>query len=293
MRRAEAVSHGAITVVNAMATGRGAALGIRLWTKAKVELTNYAGCVSGRILNDAEESDSLLRATVIRVLRRYGLHRRFGANVEITSNIPIAVGLKSSSAVSNAVTLATVKALGKRVTDHEILRLAVKSSLDAGVTLTGAFDDASACYFGGLVVTDNKRNKILKHFKPIDDSIHVLIHIPPHGKKYSGSVSRGGFWRIKDLVNLAHAEAVKGNYLLSMTLNGVAYCRVFGYNISLITDALREGALAASLSGKGPAIAAIAPSGAAKRVVSAWSSYPGRILQTKLNHERARVRLIS
>ena len=48
MHRAEAVSHGAITIVNAMATGKGAALGIRLLTKAKVELTDEAGRISGR-----------------------------------------------------------------------------------------------------------------------------------------------------------------------------------------------------------------------------------------------------
>jgi len=294
MREAEAISHGAITIVNAMATGRGAAIGIQLWTKAKVEITNDAGCISGRILSDTRENDALLRLTVNRVLRRYGLHRKLGAYVETTSNIPIAVGLKSSSAASNAVALATVAALRKRVNYLEVLRLAVKSSFDAGVTLTGAFDDASACLLGGLVVTDNIKNEILQHSRHISgsDSLRVVIYVPS-GKKYSGSVNRFGFRKIKDLVNLAHAEAIKGNYSFSMTLNGIAYCKAFGYDTSPVTDALREGALAASLSGKGPAIAAIVRNDNVKHLISAWSSYPGKIIQTGLNYEKAKAKIIS
>ena len=34
-----AIAHGAITVINAIATGKGAALGVDLWTKAYVRLT--------------------------------------------------------------------------------------------------------------------------------------------------------------------------------------------------------------------------------------------------------------
>ncbi|HID18612.1 TPA: shikimate kinase, partial [Candidatus Bathyarchaeota archaeon] len=35
MQVGEALAYGAATIVNALATGRGAALGIRLWTKAR------------------------------------------------------------------------------------------------------------------------------------------------------------------------------------------------------------------------------------------------------------------
>ena len=174
--------------------------------------------------------------------------------------------------------------------DLEIVQLAVKSSLDAGVTLTGAFDDASACYFGGLIVANNRTNEILKRSKQIDSSLHVLIYIP-HGKKYSGAVRRDRFRKIEGLVNLAHEEAIKGNYPLSMTLNGIAYCRAFGYDISPVTDALQEGAIAAGLSGKGPAIAAIVPNKMTKRVLSAWASYPGRVIETRFNFEKATVRV--
>jgi shikimate kinase len=78
-----------------------------------------------------------------------------------------------------------------------------------------------------------------------------------------------------------------------MTLNGVAYCRAFGYDISPATDALQEGAIAAGLSGKGPAIAAIVPNNMTKRVLSAWDCYPGKVIQTRFNFDKATVRVTS
>jgi shikimate kinase len=274
-----------------MAMGKGAALGISLWTKAKVMLTDVAGEVSACNLTDPGEGESLLRATVIRVFRKFGVHQNFGANVETKSNIPIAVGLKSSSAASNAVALATATVLGRRVRDLDIVKLAVQSSLEVGVTLTGAFDDACACYFGGLVVTNNEENSIMKRYKPSDRSLHVLIYVPPT-RRYSGEISRDQFGKIRGLVRLAHEEAMKGNYHVSMTLNGIAYCKAFGIDISPVTEALNEGAIAAGLSGKGPSIAAIVPTKSTKRVLSVWSAYPGRVIRARFNFEKAGVRVI-
>ena len=44
-RRATAVVHGAATIVNAIALGKGAAFGVDLWTKAEVILTNEPGVI--------------------------------------------------------------------------------------------------------------------------------------------------------------------------------------------------------------------------------------------------------
>ena len=37
------IAYGAVTVINAIAISKGAALGINLWTKAKVQLTREKG----------------------------------------------------------------------------------------------------------------------------------------------------------------------------------------------------------------------------------------------------------
>ena len=291
MAKAEAVCHGAITIVNAMATGKGAALGIRLWTKATVTLTDDPGKISGRITGDPTESTSLIGETVKTILNRYG-GKKHGAIVETVSNIPIAVGLKSSSAASNAVAAATLTALGRQFDDIMVVRLGVKSSLRARVSLTGAFDDACACYFGGLVVTDNRTCKILRRSKSSANGDHILLHVP-RLKKYSGDIRKESFKRISELVNLAHKEALRGNTSLALTLNGIAYSSILGYDPSPVADALEAGAAAAGLSGKGPAVAAIVSSRKVDDVISAWERYPGDTIETALNVRKASVRVLN
>jgi shikimate kinase len=289
MRRvAEALSHGAITIVNAMATGRGAALGVRLWTRAKVTLTNQPGLINGRNFTDPEEGTELIETTTRHVFKKLRADKRFGAFVETYSNIPVAVGLKSSSAASNAVALASVNVLGKKVSDIQTVKMGVEASLQTGVTLTGAFDDACACYFGGLVVTDNKRRRILKRFKPKNYS-HVLIYVPSH-KKYTKEVDTSSLKECRPFVKLAYREALRGNYWNSLTLNGLIYCKAFGYDTGPIKDALNNGAIAAGLTGKGPAVAAIVPKPKLKGVRSAWDSLRGKVIETSFNFQKAQTR---
>ena len=116
-----------------------------------------------------------MEKTVARVLRRFGLENSFGAKIKTCSNIPIAKGLKSSSAAANAAALAATAALGKTLDDLELVKLGVDAAFDAKVTVTGAFDDACASYFGGVVVTDNLKREIVKQL--------------PVNWKFSGSFS--------------------------------------------------------------------------------------------------------
>jgi shikimate kinase len=282
---AEAESHGAITIVNAMATGKGAALGVDLWTKATVTVTNQAGVFLARNLSDPNEDAGLARTAAQHVFRRFGVAKRLGAVIETESNIPIAVGLKSSSAASNAVTLASLYALGRRMTDTETVRLGVEASLRAGVTLTGAFDDACACYFGGVVVTDNAKRKILKRFRP-KRRLRAIIHVP-YTKRYTRDVDPKPLKEIKRFVEAAHREALRGNYWNSMTLNGLVYSFALGYDTTATTTALTAGAIAAGLTGKGPAVAAIVPESQKENVRRAWNRIKGRVIETSLNFGRA------
>jgi shikimate kinase len=287
-RVAEAVSHGAVSIVNAMATGKGAAMGIALWTKARVTLTNHPDSVTARNLSDPSESTALMETTVRRVLRRFRAHRKFGALVETCSNIPIAVGLKSSSAASNAIAMATLKALGDEASDNEAVNLGVDASLEARVTLTGAFDDACACFFGGIVATDNTRRIVLRRHKP-KTGMHVLIHVPKE-KKYTRDVSLSQVYNIAPFIRVAHQEAMKDNYWLAMTLNGLIYSKAFGYGSLATRLALKAGAIASGLSGKGPAVAAVVTNSRVDQVLSKWASLPGRIIETSFNNTKVRVR---
>ena len=172
--KATALAHGAATIVNAIALGKGAAFGVDLWTKAEVKLTDEPHVFKSEITSDPKESTVLIQKTVMRVLQRFKVENRFGAKIKTWSNIPIAKGLKSSSAAANAVAFATTAALGKTLDDLELVNLGVDAAFDAKVTVTGAFDDACASYFGGVVITDNLKRKIVKQL-PLTEDLVVLF----------------------------------------------------------------------------------------------------------------------
>jgi len=285
--KAEAISHGAATIINAIATGKGAAIGVDLWTKARVKLTDETGIIESTIMSDPTEDSVLIKKTVGRVLQYFNLEGKFGAKVETWSNIPIARGLKSSSATGNAITLATVAALKKHLDDITTVRLGVEAAIDAKVTITGAFDDACASYFGGGVVTDNLKRRIVKRFKIAEDLV-VLFYVPAK-KTYTVSSDISRMKGVAPLVKIAYKEALKGNYWTALTLNGLIYSSTLGYDPSIAVDALMTGALAAGLSGTGPAVTAIVPDEKIDLVKDAWQKYEGEILEARVNHEKAKV----
>mgnify|MGYP001033117175 CR=1 FL=1 len=287
MSSASAIAYGASTVVNAIATGKGAALGVDLWTKAKVELTGKPGIIEGTILSDPGEDKNLIKSVIKRVLRRFRLEREYGAFVETDSNIPIARGMKSSSVAANAISLATVAALGKKLSDLEVVKLGVEAAKDAGVTITGAFDDACASYFGNIVVTDNVAQKVKRRFR-VDGKYNVLFHVPP-SKAYTAQSNVEKMKRMAPLVNLAYREALLGRYWSAMTFNGLIYSMALGYDINAAVDALAAGAIAAGISGKGPAIAAVVPEDSIVEVKEAWNAYRGEAIQARVNRVKAHV----
>jgi len=285
--KAEAISHGAATIVNAIAIGKGGAIGVDLWTKASVELTDQPGIIKGSIASDPTEDPILIEKAVNRVFHHFNVEERFGAKVSTWSNIPIARGLKSSSVAANAITLAAVAALNKQMDDMTMVNLGVDAAMDAKVTITGAFDDACASYFGGVAITDNLKRRIIKRFNVAADLI-VLFHIP-EWKTYTINSDVRRMKSVASLVKIAYKEATKGNYWAALTLNGLIYSSALGYNPSIAIDALIAGALAAGLSGKGPAVTAIVTNEKIDCVKEAWEAYEGDILQAHVNHEKARV----
>ena len=285
--KAEAIAHGAATIVNAIALGKGAAFGVDLWTKAEVRLTDEPQVIKGEITSDPAENPVLIERTVLRVFQHFSVEKRFGAKVKTWSNIPIARGLKSSSVAANAVALATVAALGKTLDDLTVVKLGVDAAFDAKVTVTGAFDDACASYFGGAVVTDNLKRKLLKRV-PLPEDLTVLFHVPST-KAYTADSDINRLRTVKPLVKIAYKEALKGNFWAALSLNGVIYSSALGYDTSVALDALDAGALAAGLCGKGPAVTAVVSSDKIDSVRTALQRHEGEVLHSRLNHEKAKV----
>lgn len=282
MKSANATVHGAISIVNAIASGKGSALGISLKVNAKVEFIDGSGITfqpSGEF-----RDDKLIRAVVTRAVPQQMLEQ-YNVRVNVNSEIPVGYGLKSSSAVSNAVSLACLKVVKENNTDDlETVNTAVDASLDAKVTITGAFDDACASYFGGFVVTDNLGRKLISHEEAPSD-LHAVIFIPTKAERNDPLRLQ----MLSKFFDEAFNLAKNGEYWEAMMLNGVLVSAGLAIQYKPIKEAVEKGALAASVSGNGPALAAIAYESRLDDIVKCWNSYDGKVVVSKINNEKARV----
>lgn len=287
MGNGQAVAHGAVSILNAFATGKGAAMGVGLWTRARVSLQDGGGASFGIVASDPQGSSKLAVMVVEKVLERYGYGGKLHGEVVTSSSIPTAVGLKSSSAAANAVALATSSALGHEPDDDVLVEIGVEASLECGVSLTGAYDDSFASWHGGAVLTDNDRRKVEKVLK-VPENIRIIILVPPR-QTLTGNLDRRRFAPVKRISELAYIEAGNGHVWDALTLNGLASSAVLGEDPRPALSAIEAGALGAGLSGKGPAVVAAVEEKDSKRVRQAFEKFDGRIIETEPNYSRARV----
>jgi len=284
--RAEA--HGAISVVNAVATGLGCSLGIGLRIEAEVKIIEGADGVEVRLEGVEHqpsdlESSKIMAQAIIEALAK----RRVGAEVTTYSEIPLARGLKSSSAAANAIALAAKAALGVGVDDLELVKIGVNAAIKAKVTITGAFDDACASYFGGYCLTDNTNLKLLRREEGPED-LEVVIYVPEE-RLDKQKINKQIIECFKPFALQAFKLASEGRYLEALTINGLIYSAALGLEVRAAAEAIKHGALAAGLSGTGPAVSALCKSEYVNEVVSALRSLGGKVILTKVNNRRARV----
>jgi shikimate kinase len=245
-----AVAPAAGTILNALANGYGSAFAIDAHTEATVELAD-AGEVTGEIAGAPNADTRLVERCVERVLERFGDGE--GGRVRTESDVPMASGLKSSSAAANAAVLATLAALDAtdEMTREDACRLGVEAARDAGVTVTGAFDDASASMLGGVTVTDNTEDALLRRDEP---EWHVLVYTPDE-QAFSADADVSRCERVAPTADVVHELAMDGDYERAMCVNGFAFCAALGYPTDPIVEAMPEAA--ASLSGTGPSYTAV------------------------------------
>ena len=274
---------GAGTIINAIATYKGSAFGIELWTHAEVELGNDFRGIAGEIeLNGDTSSDtSLIERCVELVLNRFDLPLR--AHVKTRSEIPLGSGLKSSSAAANAVVVATLAAIDEELNALDAIRIGVEAALDTGVSITGAFDDACASLLGGVVITDNKKRELIKRVEK-DSEVNIFV---PHKKAFSADTDVKRSRLIAPWVNIAYELALQERFEDAMTLNGFLYCAALGFDPAPMLKALECGVKGVSLSGTGPSFVAFVDTEKAVRVREVWNEQgiEGTVIKTRINNQ--------
>ena len=274
---------GAGTIINAISTWKGAAFGIDLKTFADVELSENEESIRGSIEGMPDGNTILIERSVELVLNHFDM--KLGGTVTTRSEVPLASGLKSSSAAANATVLATLDAIGESMEPLDAVRIGVQASKDAGVTITGAFDDACASFFGGIVVTDNKEMQLVKR---VEREMDVLIFAPDK-KAFSAQTDVSRSKLIAPWVDIAYNLALEGKYERAMTLNGFLYCSALGFDTEPMMQALELGIESVSLSGTGPAYAALVEKDKVDSLTNAWenSGMSGNVIKTKINNKGA------
>lgn len=277
-------SPGSATIINAIATGFGSAFGIGLNIKCEAKTTKGSITCS----NDVGADNSLMELCVDKVFNHYNINKcDFGIDLKTESSLPMASGLSSSSASSNAIVKVVSSIVSEEfnlepLNDLEIINVAIDASLDAGVTITGSFDDATASYFGGVVVTDNRNRKFI--IKEKMDDYPILVYMPNFYSK-SGDSNPDRMKVLSPLVETAFGFAKQKNYFKALNLNGLIYSATLGFDSSIAIDALESGAIASGLSGTGSSFVAVVNKDSIDDVKESWSKYEGKVIETHVDNE--------
>jgi shikimate kinase len=271
------------TVLNALATGTGSAFAIEEYTRASVTLDD-SGTVEGTVAEDPDADTALIERCVAAVVERFGDGQ--GGTVRTESDVPMASGLKSSSAAANATVLATLDALDAReaLSRRDAARVGVEVARGVGVTVTGAFDDASASMLGGVTVTDNTSDELLAR-ETVDWD--VLVYTPPE-RAFSADADVQRCRQVAPMADLVADLALDGAYERAMTVNGLAFCAALGFSADPLVEAM-DAARGVSLSGTGPSFTAVGDRESLAAVRERWADREGATWLTTTQTEGARV----
>jgi shikimate kinase len=263
-------SHAAVTVVNALPLGVGAAVGIAIDCVATVQ-TNPA---PRPIRIEPATSVTSLVAEALRVAsERYPMAEHV-VRLDLSSDIPVAKGLKSSSAVATAIAAAVADAAGSAPSAIELARASAEAGRSSGTSATGAFDDALAGLAGGVVVTDNSSDRPLASF----DVPHGLVAVVwlTHGTHAPAPSLLPAFVAERGAAQQAVDRVLAGRWEEALELNSEIVERVMGVDHSALRqECHRHGAVAAGVSGLGPAFAAIVPRPRARELVELFATQGG------------------
>ncbi len=240
-----ALSHGTGTI--ASAPGKGAAFALDTNVVAEIKLLEdekeiiYAGGQS-----------SLVKKIAKKTLDFFGYD--YGAEISIESEIP--AGMDDSGAISTAIALAIAGGLAKshgsinelRIDKymHEQFLVVDKKVVDKKKLIElctpinkNQFDDVSASFYGGFVITDNKKREILRRGEMED--LYAIILIP----KETAGIDMAA----KDLstiftneAEIAWNEALRGDLYTAMKLNTLIHGN------GSAREMLSSGALTTSIS---------------------------------------------
>ncbi|BBG24252.1 shikimate kinase [Sulfuracidifex tepidarius] len=234
-------AYAGISIVNAIPSWYGSSGAVGLKVKAEIEETKE---------REKEKESSLIREILDFFESKWDIpHLR----VNVESEVPQGSGLKSSSAVSVAIIEEIYRRYNIEYLDPP--KLSAILSIKAGVSFTGALDDASSSYYGGISFTNNKRFEIIEMREP-PDGVSIVILRKGNRTNVNLKLLTKFSLTFSEIFKIARSCPLK-----AMSLNGFLVAEVLGYPKEPIEMAMKKGALAAGISGNGPSYFAVTKEG--------------------------------
>lgn len=246
--------HGGVSLLHALGAGYGCSIGVNLSTKVRLR--------DDKPSKDVEDPNGVLDA-VVAVWVEAGLEKPADELFwQVRSTVPMGVGLKSSAAIAVAAIRSLMDATKIELSNPDIVDLASRAQLDAGVSLTGSVDDSwAAVEPGWKIVNPNlpaAEGVLLEGIFVEPEDWKILI-IPRDERELLPNPDR--FSQMAPQFEKAIAAMEQGSLLVALTENGRASANALGdaQGRRLANDLLVWGARGAGISGSGPAIAAVIP----------------------------------
>ena len=275
-------AYGSCSLLHALGAGYGASLSLDIPAKVMIrDNPDRQETVDPHGLLDAVETS----------WKEAGLP--FGEEFQwmVRSEVPMGMGLKSSSAVAAAAVLALADATDTSLEIFQVVDLAVRAQVTAGCTVTGSVDDTWAAVTPGW--------KVVNPQVPVDEGI-ALEGLWPEPEEWAVFVvERGERTAEIDPQSFARAQVHFQKSLMAiqqgaldnaMTENGRGVALSTGDQIGrkICNDLHVWGARCAGISGSGPSIVFMIPSvneAAIDRILDSLSGRGLSVFETAIRTE--------
>ena len=265
-------ANGACSLIHAAGIGYGASLGLELPVKVRL--------LDAPARREVKDPDDLLPA-VLETWSGAGHPLPDGQLAwSVQSEIPPRQGLKSSAAVAVAALRALIDATDHDLDTADLVELAGAAQRAAGVSITGAYDDAWAAAAPGwrlidVDATSAAERVVLEGEGLRPDEWRVLILTGPEREQHP---QREAFLPYAMHFQQAVVALQEGRPLVALTQNGRGVVAATQDNVGrqLANHAFVNGGRAAGITGSGPAIVIVVPAGIDQPVERLRNQYAHR-----------------
>lgn len=168
------------------------------------------------------------------------------------SDLPPQRGLKTSSAISCLTIEILAKYFDIDLSTRKIIELSAETSVSAGVSITGAIDDAYASYCGGLSYTNNEKLELIKHVE--QNGISNVYLIIPEQATPKSSIGKNIGDINRRLLQKAREMLLNNNLLSAIEYNTMAYGPFLLQDYQHIQTKMKKEELIWGLNGAGPSL---------------------------------------